>query len=400
MVQDMGTALTKVGKRHDIAGLVVLPALVRHPDLNLVDRYTAGDVGDLRHGVLVFVAEEETEEEVAVLIVGIARDIELRHLCATLAANRLALAVLLADKGLDTQFAELQIGLDTEKCLTARNKGRVQIHRHIPRLNGLDDVILLPLVGEFEVLLIERETGFGIVIEVEIQFIAHLAIDIDLYLLIEIEDVVVAGTDGKTRVAYILVLEAEEQLGRTLHLELHAAGAKDLVGRTDIEFHIGDVEFLLVVMLYLAYLLLPVAVHHLLLDIGTIFLGRHEVRRSNVRITYTGVHYIAARSRVVGNLRHDITRCLERKARPGTNQLIVVVHAERIDLHWCPDRTVLQCLFGRDRGGFHRGRIVRRRRILRGLLLRRLLCHTAVVTLARDKRLTGLRPKRKRQEKS
>ena len=54
------------------------------------------------------------EEEMAVLVVGVAADVELRQLRAALAAHRLRLAVLLADEGLDAELTELQVRLDTE----------------------------------------------------------------------------------------------------------------------------------------------------------------------------------------------------------------------------------------------------------------------------------------------
>ena len=58
----------------------------------------------------------------AVLVVIVTTDVKSRHLCTTLAADGLRFAVLLRDKSLDFQFAELQIGLDTEQCTAAANK--------------------------------------------------------------------------------------------------------------------------------------------------------------------------------------------------------------------------------------------------------------------------------------
>ena len=54
-----------------------------------------------------------------VLVVVVTGDVELGGLRAALAADRLRLAVLLAHQGLDTEFAELQIRLDTEQGLAA-----------------------------------------------------------------------------------------------------------------------------------------------------------------------------------------------------------------------------------------------------------------------------------------
>ena len=70
------------------------------------------------------------------------------------------------------------------------------------------------------------------------------------------------------------MFESKEQFCRTLHFELHAAGTEYFIGCTDVEFHIGDVEFLLVVMFYFAYFLLPVALHDLSLGVLVVFFLR------------------------------------------------------------------------------------------------------------------------------
>ena len=82
------------------------------------------------------------------------------------------------------------------------------------------------------------------------------------------------------------MLESEEQLSATLHLELHTTRSEHFVGGTDIKFHVGDVELLLVVMLHLADFLLPVSVHHLSFGIVVIFVLRKQVWRSDIRVAY------------------------------------------------------------------------------------------------------------------
>ena len=128
----------------------------------------------------------------SVLVVVIAGHIELRHLCTALTAHRLCLTVLLAHEGLDLQFTEFQIGLDTEQRLTASDEVRGQVHRHVTGLDGLNDIVLFALVVEVEVLLVKGERGFGVVTHVEIQLRTHLTLDARLDLLVEIEDVVIS----------------------------------------------------------------------------------------------------------------------------------------------------------------------------------------------------------------
>ena len=62
------------------------------------------------------------EEEVAVLIIFVGRDIELGRLRSTLAAHRLCLTVLLRHESSGSEFAELQFGLDTEQGRTTMNE--------------------------------------------------------------------------------------------------------------------------------------------------------------------------------------------------------------------------------------------------------------------------------------
>ena len=89
--------LTEVCEGHDITRLIVCATLVRDPHFDLVDLRTRGDIRNRGHRFLVVVAEEITEEEMSVLVVVVARDVELRHLCTALTAHRLRLAVLLTD---------------------------------------------------------------------------------------------------------------------------------------------------------------------------------------------------------------------------------------------------------------------------------------------------------------
>ena len=67
----------------------------------------------------------------------------------------------------------------------------------------------MSLVVQLQVLLIERETGFGIIIEIEVDFLSHLTVDRCLYFLVKIEDIVVSCALSQRGIGYILVLETE-----------------------------------------------------------------------------------------------------------------------------------------------------------------------------------------------
>ena len=183
---------SEVRKGNNIARLVVVAAFVGDPDLNLIDRESARYIRHTRHRLFVVVAEEMTQEEMSILVVVIAADVELRSLCAALAAHRLRLTVLLRNQCLDLQLAELQVRLDTEQRLAAPNQRTRQVHRYVSGLNRLDDIVLFAFVVELQVLLVEREGGLGVVTHVEVQLLTHLTLDARLDLLVEIENIVVA----------------------------------------------------------------------------------------------------------------------------------------------------------------------------------------------------------------
>ena len=336
----MRTVLAQIGKGNDIACLLVVAPFVGDPYFNLVDLDAAGYIRHARHRFFVSVTEEMGEEEMSVLVVTVAGDVEPRHLRAALAADGLRLAVLLADQGLDAELAELQVGLDTEQRLAAADKRRRQVHRHITCLDRLDDVILLAFVVQFEVLLVERERGLGVVTHVEVQLLAYLALDAGLDLLVEIEDVIVSRPHGKRRVRDILVLETEKQLGASLHLELHTARTEHFVRRTDVEFHVGDVELGLVVMLYFSDLLLPVPVHHLTLRVVVVFVLREHVRRCDVGLADAGVNDISACLRLIFNGGGDVVRVLQVKRTDGLLQFAEVLHAQLLHFRRSPDSAV------------------------------------------------------------
>ena len=133
----------------------------------------------------------------SILIVGIYRYLKTGSLCATLAAYRLALGLLLRHQCLYAQLTKLQVGLHAEQCTTTANQTAIQIHRHITCLQRLDDVVLLSLVVKFDIGLVKTEGCFRVVAHVEVQFVADLTIDIHLNLLVEIEDIIVSCAFGQ-----------------------------------------------------------------------------------------------------------------------------------------------------------------------------------------------------------
>ena len=204
----------------------------------------------------------------------------------------------------------------------------------------MDDIVFLAFVVEFDILLVEGERGLGVVAHVEVHLLAYFALDARLDLLVEIEDVIVPRTLCQGRVLDVLVLESEEQLRRTLHLQLHTAGTEELICRTDIELHVRDIEFLLVVMLHFAHFLLPVLVHDLPLGVFVVLVLCEHVRCRDVRVADTGMDDVRAGLRLVLHGRRDVIRVLQVHRTVRLRQLAVVLRAQLLHVSRCPDSAV------------------------------------------------------------
>ena len=108
------------------------------------------------------------------------------------------------------------------------------------------NVILFSLIGEFQrVLRIEGEGAFGIVVDIEVHSVAHLRIDAHVDLFVKIKGFRHAAAFRKGGVVHKFVIVAEFQFGLTSGSDLYTAGTEYLFGWSQVEVHVGEVEFLL-----------------------------------------------------------------------------------------------------------------------------------------------------------
>ena len=150
--------LAQVCKGNNIAGVVGGSVLVGHPHLNAVDTDTAEDIGQLLHIRVVPVAEIVSEEEVAVFIVLVGRELITGQLHTALTADGLTAGFLLRDNGLHLQFAKLQIGANTKQGGRTAHQLGVGRQGYITCLQEFDNLIFLTLVVEFDILVVEGES--------------------------------------------------------------------------------------------------------------------------------------------------------------------------------------------------------------------------------------------------
>ena len=249
------------------------------------------------------------EEEVAVLLVVGHVDLEGCGLRAALGGDALRRRLLLRQDRLQLQLAELPVGAQAEERCSAVDKRVVRGERDVAGLDELDDLVLLALIFQLEVLCVEVEGGVGVVVEVHVHLVAHLTVDREVDLLVEVEGRRLAVADGQRGVVDVLQRGTHLQLGRALCLHADAARAEDFLGRAEVEVHVGEVELVLALRLDVLGVLLaeellagaPLAPLH-------VFLGRHHDGRVQIGVADLRSDIIESERVVVLHLLLDILR--------------------------------------------------------------------------------------------
>ncbi len=115
VVRRENLVFAEIHESDEVARLLVLARLVGDPHLYTRDAHARRDIREARGEAVVVVAEKLRQEVVAVLVVLVGIDGELRGLRAAAGVDGLGLGVLLRHKRRGGQAAELQLGLDTEE---------------------------------------------------------------------------------------------------------------------------------------------------------------------------------------------------------------------------------------------------------------------------------------------
>ena len=304
--------LGQIHEAHDIARLFVAALLVGNPHLDAVDAHPRRYVGQLRGKLVVVVAEEVGQEEVAVLVVGIGPNLEGGRLGTAAGVDRLRLRLLLRNQGRGGELAELHGGLDTEEGRAASYERRPGSHAHVTGLDVLDDFVLLALVLQLEVLGVEVEGSIGVVVHVERHLVAHLGGDRCLYLFVEIEVGLFTRTHRQGRVVELVVLQAHIQLDRALGGQLHAAGAEDLLEGPERKVHVEEVELRLAVLgKVLGIALAVILLHRLAQRVLVVLVGREHEGGSDIDTGHPRVNHIAVSLGVILHLGLQVRRVLQ-----------------------------------------------------------------------------------------
>ena len=242
--------LTQLAEGHNVSGVRGRTALVRHPHLHAVHLDTGSHVGQRLHGAVVYLTKEMRQEEVAVLFIVGNVDLKRVGLRATFRRDALRGRLLLRQHGLQRQLAKLHVGAYAEEARCAVNERIVRGEGDVAGLHQLDNLVFLAVVLQLQVLRVEVERRIGVVVQVHVHLVAHLSVDAQVDFLVEIEGGGVTVADGQRRVVDVLLRHAYLQLGRTLGLHTHTAGTEYLLGRSEVEVHVGERELVLAFRLH------------------------------------------------------------------------------------------------------------------------------------------------------
>ena len=206
----------------------------------------------------------------------------------------------------------MPVGAQTKQARRTAHKARIRRERHVAALDEFDDFVFLAVVLQFHILRVEIEGRVGVVVQVQIDLVADFSRDVQVDFLVEVHRCRLAVADGQRWVVDILHRHAELQFCRASRRHAHTARTEDFLRRTEVEVHIGEVEFLLAFRLVdfvvfrakkLAKLLFRAPVE--------IFRRRHHNRRGNPLVADFRADDVAVERVVVLHLLLHILRTLQ-----------------------------------------------------------------------------------------
>ena len=123
----------------------------------------------------------------------------------------------------------MQFGFDTKERGATLDERRPGGHAHITCLDILDNLVLFPFVGEFEILGVKFKCGIGVVAHVEFHLVAHRGCDSGLDFLVEVEIGVATRVHRQRGVVGFVGFDTHVERNRAVGLELKSAGTKHLL---------------------------------------------------------------------------------------------------------------------------------------------------------------------------
>ena len=279
-------------------------------------------------------AEIARQEEVAVLLVVGHVQLEGCGLRATFRRHALAGRIFLRDDGLQLQFAKLHVRTDTKQAAGTLHQRVVRGEGDVTGLDQLDDLVFLAFIAQLDVLCVEVEGGVGIVVQRHVHLVAHLTRHVQVDLLVEVDGFGITVGLRQRWVVDALQRTTQLQFGGSLRLDAHTTRTEYLLGRSQVEVHIGKVEFLLAFIGYiLCVFLAEEALHLAFLAPRMVFLRGHQYGGIQIRVTYLRANHVHARRVVILHLLTDILREAQ-----VDDRRVQVGHLHRCYLLYAPAR--------------------------------------------------------------
>ncbi len=230
--------LAQIGERNEVAHFRGRASAVGYPDLQT--RNLHGRLNDRQgaHPLLVVVAEVMAQKEVAVGLVGIALNEEFLGGRTPLNVEVLALAALLRHDRGHGRISKLELPLQTEQALRARDEASARGQADVAHLQRLDDVVF----GAFEIQLhfvLKRKRGLRIVIDLHVQTIAQLTGGVHLHFLVKVEREGLPVAFGHDRVFNVLKAQSKPNFRRALRPNFQLIRPKDVLDRRIGNGHVG-----------------------------------------------------------------------------------------------------------------------------------------------------------------
>ena len=162
---------------------------------------------------------------------------------------------------------------------------------------------------QLQVLGIKIERSIGVVVQVHVHLVTHLTIDVQVDFLVEVNALGLTVALRQRRVVDILQRGTQLQFCCSLRLDTHATRTENLLGRSEVEVHIGKRELLLALRRHIIGILLAEeSFTFLFLAPLTILLWSHQYRGIQVRVAHLRANLIDVQRVVILHLLADIRR--------------------------------------------------------------------------------------------
>ena len=234
--------LSQIGKCDNVSHVLGVGLGVHHVHLNPVDHRPGIGHRQGPHGHVILVHEVLRQEVVAVGLVIVGADVELLGLGPTLDFDFAPLAFLLAEHRGVVKTSPLRFQLHPEQALGADNQAAVERHVDVPRLDVLQDVVLLPLEADVH-LVLKIEQRLRVELGAQLNFVANAPPDVQLDALVEVHGARPALTLRNSWVLGVVPGVAQGDFSRSLGFDFNLVAAENHLEQLAVDLQLGGEGF-------------------------------------------------------------------------------------------------------------------------------------------------------------